>query len=448
MAQLKVEGLYKIFGVRTDSALKLAREGKSKAEILDKTGCTLAINDASFEVREGETFVVMGLSGSGKSTVLRCLNRLWVPTAGSVVLDDIEITKVSEEELRQLRRTKMNMVFQHFGLLPHRTVSDNVAFGLEIQEFDEAKRREKAYETIKMVGLEGYEEMMTGELSGGMQQRVGLARALATDPEILLMDEAFSALDPLIRTQMQDELLDLQQEVQKTIVFITHDLDEALKLGDRIAIMKDGFIVQIGTPEEILTDPADDYVSSFVQNVDRRKVITASTLMFDHPQRVVSPKDGPEVAARRMRKQGISTLAMTGSNRKFMGYVRIDDVVSLTKNKTGKTLQDIVITDVPQADPETPVTDLLPMTMETNLPIAVVNADQQLLGLVMRASVVAEIMGEPPPSEEEAMEQQEAVAPNGIESPATESRAENTKAEESKTEESKSKEQEARNDRS
>ena len=406
MAQLKVEGLYKIFGPRIKAALALAKEGKSKAEILEETGSTLAINNATFEVNEGETFVVMGLSGSGKSTVLRCLNRLWRPTAGSVILDDVDITKVSDEELRRLRRTKMNMVFQHFGLLPHRSVSDNVAFGLEIQEVDAATRRERAYETIKLVGLEGYEEMMTGELSGGMQQRVGLARALATDPEILLMDEAFSALDPLIRNQMQDELIDLQQEVQKTIVFITHDLDEALKLGDRIAIMKDGYIVQIGTPEEILTEPADEYVESFVQNVDRRKVITASTLMFDHPSRVVSPKDGPEVASRRMRKLGVSTLAMTGKNRKFMGYVRIDDVVALSKKKGDAALEDIVITDVPQADPETPVTDLLPLIMETNLPVAVVDSDQRLHGLVMRASIVAEIIGEPPPTEEEALEEE------------------------------------------
>lgn len=403
MAQLKVEGLYKIFGNRTKAALTLAEKGKSKAEILEETGCTLAINNASFEVREGETFVIMGLSGSGKSTVLRCLNRLWRPTAGKVTLDDVEITEVNDEKLREIRRTKMNMVFQHFGLLPHRTVSDNVAFGLEIQEVDAAERRERAYETIKLVGLEGYEEMMTGELSGGMQQRVGLARALATDPEILLMDEAFSALDPLIRTQMQDELIDLQQEVQKTIVFITHDLDEALKLGDRIAIMKDGYIVQIGTPEEILTDPADDYVSSFVQNVDRRKVITASTLMFDHPSRIVSPKDGPEVASRRMRKLGISSLAVTGKNRRFMGYVKIDDVVALAKKKDGRILEDIVVKDVPQADPDTPVTDLLPLIMEKNLPVAVVDSDQRLMGLVMRASVVAEIMGEEPPTEEEVM---------------------------------------------
>ncbi len=407
MAQLRIEGLYKIFGPHPKTALKLSKQGKSKAEVLEETGCTVAINNATFEIEKGETFVVMGLSGSGKSTVLRCINRLWEPTSGAIFLDDTNIMEVDELKLRELRRTKMNMVFQHFGLLPHRRVSDNVAFGLEIQKVDPSVRKEKAYETIKLVGLEGYEEMMTGELSGGMQQRVGLARALATDPDILLMDEAFSALDPLIRTQMQDELIDLQHKMQKTIVFITHDLDEALKLGDRIAIMKDGLVVQVGTPEEILTDPADDYVSSFVQNVDRSKVITASALMFDYPKRLISPREGPEVAIRRMRQMGISSLVVTGKNRDFRGYVTIDDAVKLHKKKDGKTLESILKKDMPTTSPDTPVVDLLPSVMETHVPVAVVDEDNRLHGLVMRASVIAEIMGEETPTEEEAVAQQE-----------------------------------------
>jgi glycine betaine/proline transport system ATP-binding protein len=393
MAQLQVKNLYKIFGPRQQTALKMAKDGKSKPEILEKTGCTLAVNNADFSIAEGETFVVMGLSGSGKSTVLRCLNRLWEPTAGSVILDDVDIVDITDEHLRELRRTKMNMVFQHFGLLPHRTVVDNVAFGLEIQQVALETRQERAYEIIKQVGLEGYGDMMTGELSGGMQQRVGLARALATDPDILLMDEAFSALDPLIRTQMQDELLDLQEQMQKTIVFITHDLDEALKLGDRIAIMKDGYIVQIGTPDEILTQPADDYVASFVQNVDRSKVITASSLMFDHPSRVVSPKDGVEVAIRRMRKMGISSLAVTGPKRAFKGYVRIDDAVKIQKKGEGQTLEDVVMKDVPRTHPDTPIAELLPHVMESPYPIAVVDDEGRLQGLVMRSSVISEITG-------------------------------------------------------
>ncbi|MBD3331685.1 betaine/proline/choline family ABC transporter ATP-binding protein [candidate division GN15 bacterium] len=394
MAQLQVKNLYKIFGLRSQTALEMAKDGKSKPEILEKTGCTLAVDNATFDIAEGETFVVMGLSGSGKSTVLRCLNRLWEPTAGSVMLDDVDIVAAPDEQLRQIRRTKMNMVFQHFGLLPHRTVVDNVAFGLEIQQVAPETRQERAYEIIKQVGLEGYGDMMTGELSGGMQQRVGLARALATDPDILLMDEAFSALDPLIRNQMQDELLDLQEQMQKTIVFITHDLDEALKLGDRIAIMKDGYIVQIGTPDEILTQPADDYVASFVQNVDRSKVITASSLMFDHPSRIVSPKDGVEVAIRRMRKMGISSLAVTGPKRAFKGYVRIDDAVKIQKKKgEGQTLEDVVMKDVPRTHPDTPIAELLPHVMESPYPIAVVDDEGRLQGLVMRSSVISEITG-------------------------------------------------------
>ena len=396
MAQIKVENLYKIFGPNPKDARKMAREGKSKEEILAKTGSTLAVDDASFEINKGETFVVMGLSGSGKSTVLRCLNRLWDPTFGKVFLEGEDITGIDEEHLRAIRRKKMGMVFQHFGLLPHRTVADNVAFGLEIQQVAVDVRRKKAYETIELVGLKGYEEMMTGELSGGMQQRVGLARALATDPDILLMDEAFSALDPLIRTQMQDELLDLQSEVQKTIVFITHDLDEALKLGDRIAIMKDGRVVQIGTSEEILTEPADDYVRSFVQQVDRSKVITAQSIMFIHPERIISPKEGVEVAIRRMRKMGISSLVVTGRDRQFKGYVDLGDAVELERKKGQHDIDSIIRTDMETTELETPVVDLLPRVMRSNRPLAVLNEKGQLKGLVMRASVIAEIVGEEP----------------------------------------------------
>ncbi len=394
MPQLRVENLYKVFGPRPKRAVKMAREGKSKEAILKETGSTVAVNDANFEINKGETFVIMGLSGSGKSTVLRCLNRLWNPTHGKVYLNDIDITAADPEHLRDIRRKNMAMVFQHFGLLPHRTVAENVAFGLEIQDVDRASRMDTAYKTIEMVGLKGYEEMMTGELSGGMQQRVGLARALATDPDILLMDEAFSALDPLIRTQMQDELIDLQAEVQKTIVFITHDLDEALKLGDRIAIMKDGRIVQIGTSEEILTNPADDYVKSFVQQVDRSKVITAQAIMFSNPERVMSPRDGVELAIRRMRKLGISSLAVTDREKHFLGYVYIDDAVKLEKREGTHDLQSIIRTDIQQTLPDTPVVEMLPLVMQTRMPIAVVDDRGRLCGLVMRGSVISEIVGE------------------------------------------------------
>ncbi|MCF7803343.1 MAG: glycine betaine/L-proline ABC transporter ATP-binding protein [Candidatus Marinimicrobia bacterium] len=409
MSKIRVENLYKVFGPKPKKAISMVESGKSKEEILDEISCTVAVNNASLEIELGEIFVVMGLSGSGKSTLLRCLNRLIEPTDGEIFLDDgeIEVLAAGEEELRKIRRSKMAMVFQHFGLLPHRTVSDNVSFGLEIQGVDAKARKEKAYETIKTVGLSGYEEKMTGELSGGMQQRVGLARALATDPEILLMDEAFSALDPLIRTNMQDELLELQSKVQKTIVFITHDLDEALKLGDRIAIMnQNGQIEQVGTTEEILSNPASDYVEAFVENVDRSKVITATSIMFDHPERVVEPKEGPGVAVRRMRKWGISHLAVTDSDNTFEGFVAIDDAVKLQKEKKN-TLESVIQHSDRGIAPDTPVADLLPMVWDNNIPVVVVDENGAMKGIVYRPSVIAEITGETLESEEKLDEPEE-----------------------------------------
>ncbi|HKJ68277.1 MAG TPA: glycine betaine/L-proline ABC transporter ATP-binding protein [bacterium] len=392
MPKIRVESLYKIFGQNPDRAMPLIEQGKTKEEVLEATGCTMAVTDNSFNVERGETFVVMGLSGSGKSTLLRCLNRLIEPTSGTVYIDDIDVTAANEEELREIRRSKTSMVFQHFGLLPHRSVSENVSFGLEIQGVERDARKKSAYEAIEQVGLKGYEEMMTRELSGGMQQRVGLARALATNPEILLMDEAFSALDPLIRNEMQDELLELQSEVQKTIVFITHDLDEALKLGDRIAIMKDGWIVQVGTSEEILTRPANDYVESFVENVDRSKVITAQAVMFEHPERVVSTRDGPGVAIRRMRKLGVDSLPVTDAENQFRGIIHIDEAVKLQRADK-HSLKASLVTDVPTTSPDTPVVELLPLVWDSRVPIAVLDEKGRLQGVVARASVVAEIMG-------------------------------------------------------
>ncbi len=390
--KIRVKGLYKVFGRNPEKTIPELEEGMSKDEVLEKYGNTVGINNASFDVYPGEIFVVMGLSGSGKSTVLRCLNRLIEPTAGTVIIDDTDVTKADHETLLKVRREKTAMVFQHFGLLPHKTVSQNVAFGLELQGVAEKTRKEKAYDIIKIVGLKGYEEMMTGELSGGMQQRVGLARALATDPEILLMDEAFSALDPLIRNNMQDELLDLQEKVQKTIVFITHDLDEALKLGDRIAIMKDGAIVQVGTSEEILTLPADKYVSDFVENVDRGKVITAGSLMFAHPQRVLAPRDGPRSAIRKMRKLGVSSIPVTGKGRRFQGFVKLDDAIRAEK-KDVRNIEDILISDVTTVSAETTVVDLLPIAWENDLPIPVVDEEGKLEGIVIQGSIVAELTG-------------------------------------------------------
>ena len=342
MAVIEANGVWKIFGGDPERARRLAtEEGMSKAEVKEETGSVIAVNDASFEVQEKEIFVVMGLSGSGKSTLLRCINRLIEPTFGTVRVHDEAVTGADDDRLRELRRSKMSMVFQNFGLFPHRSVIGNVEYGLEISGMEKEKRREKARRTLETVGLKGYEESQTSELSGGMQQRVGLARALVTDPEILLMDEAFSALDPLIRDEMQNELLDLQDKLEPTctILFITHDLDEALKMGDRIAIMNDGELAQVGTPTEILTKPADEYVRSFVQNVDRTKVIPARTVMRE-------PADGEA---------------------------------------------DQMHSDSPSVALHTPIADVLPLVLESDTPIAVRNTDGDVKGIVDRAAVMDEV---------------------------------------------------------
>ncbi|WP_343211047.1 quaternary amine ABC transporter ATP-binding protein [Archangium violaceum] len=391
-AKIEVRGLRKIYGGRPDKALALLQQGLSKEEILQKTGCTVAIQDATFEVHRGEIFVIMGLSGSGKSTVLRCLNRLIEPSAGSVVVDGLDVTKAGKASLLEIRRRKMAMVFQNFGLLPHRNIVHNVEYGLEVQGVDKATRRAKALQALELVGLQGYADKLPRELSGGMQQRVGLARALATDAEILLMDEAFSALDPLIRKQMQDELLELQSKMNKTLVFITHDLDEALKLGSRIAIMRDGAIVQLGTPEEILTRPANDYVRAFVQDVDRTRIITAGAIM-ERPEVMLSPQDGPALAVERMREAGASTLIVTDASRRFRGVVRIDDALALVRENK-HSLEDAILTDVPTTTADTPIAKLVPVAAGTRIPIAVLSEDQTVLGIVGRASILAGIVGE------------------------------------------------------
>jgi glycine betaine/proline transport system ATP-binding protein len=394
---VEVKHLYKIFGHRAhERALPLIRKGLSKTEILKKTGCTVGINDASFSVRKREIFVIMGLSGSGKSTVIRCVNRLIDPTAGEVIVSGVNVGSASSEKLRELRRKKMSMVFQRFGLLPHRSVIDNVAFGLEIQKIDKETRYQQAREAIQTVGLNGYEESMTQDLSGGMQQRVGLARALANDPEILLMDEAFSALDPLIRVQLQDELLELQARQHRTILFITHDLDEALKLGDRIAIMKDGEIVQIGTPEEILSKPANDYVRDFVENVDRSKVITAGTVSAKTDVAYIN--FGPHQALRQMRKQGVSHLYVLDRNRKYCGIIQLDDVVQHA-GRTDKaddeeaSLKPILRTDFFTTPPETPIAELLETSAQNTIPLAVVDEDAHFHGIVTRSAILEGIAG-------------------------------------------------------
>jgi glycine betaine/proline transport system ATP-binding protein len=393
MPKLKIEDLTLIFGRERHTALRMLQEGKSKAEILETTGCTVAVKNASFEIEKGEFFVIMGLSGSGKSSLLRCLNRLIEPTSGNIIINDSNITKLSPEDLQKMRRKEISMVFQQFGLLPHRTILDNVAFGLELQGIPVAERNQQAQAVIEMVGLRGYEQMFPADLSGGMQQRVGLARALANDPEVLLMDEAFSALDPLIRTQMQDELLDLQEKMHKTIVFITHDLDEAIRLGDRIAIMKDGEIVQIGTPEEILTAPANDYVASFVEKVDRKTIITASSLMVEKPTVAVFRKDGPEGSLRKMRATGLDILPAVTVDKHFLGFVYLKEILA-SKNRGDKTIEAVIHRDVAVAYPDTTVDQMLPFIAENDKPVAVVHpVSNKLLGIISQTSLIIETTG-------------------------------------------------------
>jgi glycine betaine/proline transport system ATP-binding protein len=278
-ATVSCRNVWKVYGPKADRIVGTPDADLPRGELLEKTGCVAAVRDVSFDVRAGEVFVVMGLSGSGKSTLVRMINRIHDPTAGQVLIDGDDIMTLDDERLREIRRRKISMVFQHFGLLPHRRIVDNVAFGLEVQGRDKVERTATAEQVIISVGLEGWGNSYPDELSGGMQQRVGLARALANDPEILLFDEPFSALDPLIRRDMQDQVVDLQRKLKKTMIFITHDLAEALKLGDRIAIMKDGRFVQVGTPEEVVAHPVDDYVADFTRDVPRAHVLTARSIM-------------------------------------------------------------------------------------------------------------------------------------------------------------------------
>lgn len=392
MTKIEIKDLSILFGPEKAKAKKMIKQGKSKQEILKETGCTIAVRNANLEIEEGEMFVIMGLSGSGKSTLVRCINRLNEPSMGEIWLSGRNITSLSDKELLQIRRKEMAMVFQHFGLLPHRTVLSNIAFGLELQGVPKEEREKKAYESIAVVGLKGYENQRVDELSGGMQQRVGLARALANDPEVLLMDEAFSALDPLIREQMQDELLDLQEKMKRTIVFITHDLDEAIKLGDRIAIMKDGEVVQVGTPEEILTDPANDYVTRFTESVDRGRVVTASSIILTQPIVVRIRKDGPEAIIRKMREKRLYALPVIGADEQFLGEIRLKDVLRLRKEGV-RDISSIVMKEVPSVLESMTVEDMLPLLPKVQQALPVVDENNRLKGVVSTSAIIIEMTG-------------------------------------------------------
>ncbi len=390
--KIEVKDLYLVFGHDKQKALKMLRKGKTKQEILKETGCTIAVNNANFTIRQGEIFVIMGLSGSGKSSLLRCLNLLNRPTSGKVIVNGKDIAHMGKEELRHVRRRELAMVFQHFGLLPHRTVLENIAFGLELQGVDKTEREQKARECMSLVKLDGYADMLISELSGGMQQRVGLARALANDPEVLLMDEAFSALDPLIRIEMQDELLALQSKMKKTIVFITHDLEEAIKLGDRIAIMHDGNVEQVGTSEEILTEPANAYIRNFVEKVERRRVITAASIMVDKPVVARLGKEGPEALIRKMKERKLTVLPVVNADGILVGEVRLGDLVEL-RQKQVKDITPAVREQVHSVLGDTVVDDILPLMTKTNSPIWVVNERREFEGVVPLASLIVEVTG-------------------------------------------------------
>ena len=392
MTKIEIKNLSILFGSEKNRAKKMILKGKSKQEILKETGCTVAVRNANLEIEEGEMFVIMGLSGSGKSTLLRCINRLNEPTMGEIRVNGIDITRSSDKELLQIRRKELAMVFQHFGSLPHRTVLSNVSFGLELQSVPKEEREKKAQESIELVGLKGYENQRVDELSGGMQQRVGLARALANNPEVLLMDEAFSALDPLIREQMQDELLLLQEKMKRTIIFITHDLDEAIKLGDRIAIMKDGEVVQVGTPEEILTDPANAYVTRFTESVDRGRIVTASSIMLKQPIVVRIKRDGPEAIFRKMRERRLYALPVIGNDDQFIGEIQYKDVLKLRKEGS-KDVSSIVQTEVPSVLENTTVEDMLPLLPKVRQALPVVNEENRLVGVVSPSAIIIEMTG-------------------------------------------------------
>lgn len=387
--KLVVKNLFKVFGPDPDQAVELAKQGVAKDEIYRQTESVVAVNDVSLSVKERELFVVMGLSGSGKSTLIRCFNRLIDPTSGEILIDGESLTDAGEEELRQLRKNKMSMVFQHFALFPHKTVCENAEYGLKVRGISRRERREKAMAALEAVGLDAWADAYPDNLSGGMQQRVGLARGLAVDPEILLMDEPFSALDPLIRREMQDELAGIQDKYKTTIIFITHDLHEALKLGDHIAIMKDGRFVQVGPPEEIVTAPADDYVSAFTHDVDRGRVLRAESIM-EAPVTLQAGKDTASSALARMEEAGQDCLYVVDEKGQPAGYVRRDMLAEIPGDTK---ISSAMESNYPRTDPGRFLFELYEQCAE-GIPVAVQSEDGTFLGVVQPSQVFTELVSE------------------------------------------------------
>lgn len=394
MPILEVRHLYKIFAPldfrgEKKMAYKLLELGATRQDVLEATGMTAAVTDVSFRVGKGEIFVLIGLSGSGKSTLVRCLNMLHRPSRGEVLIDGEDITAYDEVKLQKLRRTKISMVFQNGGLLAHRDVMGNVGYGLEIRGVKKEEREAKALEMIRMVGLEGHERESLDSLSGGMRQRVGIARALASDPDILLMDEAFSALDPLVKNDLQFELLRIQEQTGKTIIFITHDINEAFKLGSRVGILRDGRMIQLDTPEKMLSAPANDYVRRFIDSVDTTKVLTVKHIMTV-PGSVIKKTDGANVALNSMRASGVSSAYVVSDYMHFDGIITLEGALSVRDGK--KTFEEAIIREVPFVrNLDAPVSSIVPLAAKTQYPLAVVDEHDVFRGIVTKASVLSSL---------------------------------------------------------
>jgi glycine betaine/proline transport system ATP-binding protein len=387
--KIALRNVFKVFGSNPEAAVQMVHDGRSKEEIHAETGCTVGVNNATFDIHAGEIFVIMGLSGSGKSTLLRLINRLIDTSAGEILVDGQDVTKMSTHELTELRRRDMSMVFQSFALLPNRTVLENAAFGLEVAGVPEAERRQKALAALQGVGLAAYADSRPDQLSGGMKQRVGLARALASEPTVLLMDEAFSALDPLIRTEMQDELLRLQSEQSRTIVFVSHDLDEAMRIGDRIAIMQHGVVVQVGTPDEIVMNPANDYVRSFFRNVDVSQVFRAGDIARETQVTLIERK-GQAVAAAldRMRRHDRDIAIVVGRDKKYHGMVSVDSLARAARSGDADPYHRAFLTDVEPIGAGETLSDVMGRVAQSAFPVPVIDDSRRYIGSISKSALL------------------------------------------------------------
>ncbi|WP_038177342.1 MULTISPECIES: glycine betaine/L-proline ABC transporter ATP-binding protein ProV [Vibrio] len=385
---LEVKGLYKVFGEDTQRAFDMIEKGADKDAVFEKTGLTIGVNDVSLSINEGEIFVIMGLSGSGKSTLVRLLNRLIEPTKGNVLFKGKDIAHITDDELREVRRNNISMVFQNFALMPHMTVIENAAFGLELAGIETDVRKKSAFEALERVGLDAYCDVFPDELSGGMKQRVGLARALACDPDILLMDEAFSALDPLIRTEMQDELIRLQNDDKRTIVFISHDLDEAMRIGDRIAIMQDGDVVQVGTPDEILNQPANDYVAAFFRGVNVASILTAKDIARKNPAAVFkkSEHDGPASAMQILMDNDREYGIVVDRSSRYSGIVSVDSLRAA--HKENRSLTSAQLDDGITLEPTQSINDILGTVAGVPYSVPVVDEQGTYFGVVTKSRLL------------------------------------------------------------